>query len=308
MHDGRTAVLGLVVATEGSTYAKPGAALLFGDGALRHGWISGGCLEPGLEADAQAVAASGQVRCIALDTRGDEDLLFGSRIGCRGLLHVALLPVASLRSLQAPLRAWCTRDVALQLVLTRAHLRIACSDGGDAAEAVLAWDRTEAAVPADGWTLHWPAAPRLLLFGAGPESSTLLPWLRRLGWYVDLVERRPRWRGAGALADRLIDLAPASVPVARSGYAAALVMHHDFELDREALAALAAAPPAFVGLLGPPARRDDLLSLLDAPARAALAGPLHAPVGLDLGGRGPESIALAIVAQLQARVMAVRAA
>jgi xanthine dehydrogenase accessory factor len=54
-------------------------------------------------------------------------------------------------------------------------------------------------------------------------------------------------------------------------------------------------------LLGPPARRDRLLTELGALA-AGLRPRLHAPVGLPLGGRAPESIALAIIAELHAFV------
>jgi xanthine dehydrogenase accessory factor len=54
-----------------------------------------------------------------------------------------------------------------------------------------------------------------------------------------------------------------------------------------------------VGLLGPPARRDELLARLDASERDALRARLRAPLGLPLGGEGPEAIALAIAAELQ---------
>jgi xanthine dehydrogenase accessory factor len=56
-----------------------------------------------------------------------------------------------------------------------------------------------------------------------------------------------------------------------------------------------------VGLLGPAVRRARLLADLGSDA-GALQGRLHAPVGLPLGGRSPESIALAIIAQLHAFV------
>jgi xanthine dehydrogenase accessory factor len=46
-------------------------------------------------------------------------------------------------------------------------------------------------------------------------------------------------------------------------------------------------------------RRERLLAELGSDARS-LNQRLHAPVGLPLGGRTPESIALAIVAQLHA--------
>jgi len=71
------ALLGLVVATEGSTYQKPGALVLLARGGLRHGVISGGCLEPELERRAAAVFASGRAALTEFDTRTDEDLLFG---------------------------------------------------------------------------------------------------------------------------------------------------------------------------------------------------------------------------------------
>jgi xanthine dehydrogenase accessory factor len=76
-------------------------------------------------------------------------------------------------------------------------------------------------------------------------------------------------------------------------------MHHHFELDREALVALAASTIPFVGLLGPVRRREDLFKLLPDATRQALLSRLHSPVGLNLGGQGPEAIALSIAAQLQ---------
>jgi xanthine dehydrogenase accessory factor len=54
-----------------------------------------------------------------------------------------------------------------------------------------------------------------------------------------------------------------------------------------------------VGLLGPPARRDELLQGLGNAERAVLVGRLHAPIGLKLGGTGPECLALSISAELQ---------
>jgi xanthine dehydrogenase accessory factor len=53
------------------------------------------------------------------------------------------------------------------------------------------------------------------------------------------------------------------------------------------------------GLLGPAPRRDRLRNELGSDA-LLLAGRLHAPVGLAVGGRSSAAIALAIVAELQA--------
>ncbi len=76
-------------------------------------------------------------------------------------------------------------------------------------------------------------------------------------------------------------------------------MSHHLSSDREYLAACADATVGFVGLLGPPHRRDRLLDDIGEARRSSLQGRLHAPVGTEIGGRGPAAIALEITASLQ---------
>jgi xanthine dehydrogenase accessory factor len=76
-------------------------------------------------------------------------------------------------------------------------------------------------------------------------------------------------------------------------------MSHHLGSDLEYLRALARTRIPYIGLLGPVARRERLLESLGADAQA-LRARLHAPVGLALGGRTPESVALAIVGQIHA--------
>ena len=142
-----------------------------------------------------------------------------------------------------------------------------------------------------------------LLLGAGPEASPLIGIARTLGWYVWLADHRTGLLEAPQLAavDRVITARPdaALASLAGTPLDAAIAMTHTAEHDLAALAALAAHEVRYVGLLGPPARRDELLGRLTPAQRAALDGRLHAPVGLKLGGEGPEAIALTIAAELQ---------
>ena len=92
---------------------------------------------------------------------------------------------------------------------------------------------------------------------------------------------------------------------------AAVVMTHSFEQDSKILAALLglAAPPSYIGVLGPQRRTRELLAeagtLLGLPGGATSAqvdqwlGRLYAPTGLDLGANSPETIALSVVAEIQ---------
>lgn len=287
-------MLAVVVDTEGSTYVRPGAMALFACAAGQVGWLSGGCLEPEIESRAREAGAASRIGTMDIDTRDDEDLMSGSALGCRGRLRLALLPLAAMPGWPALVEAWLQRRGALQLSLA--------ADGGLQAQAggrVERWRIESVATPA--WRIEVAPPPALVVFGAGPETPTLLPLLRSLGWRVTLVERRARWVSQAVHADRLLESSPqAALQQAASAFDAALVMHHNFELDREALHALADGDAGFIGLLGPVRRREDLFRVLPVQVRELLHERLRSPVGIALGGQGPEAIALSIAAQLQA--------
>jgi xanthine/CO dehydrogenase XdhC/CoxF family maturation factor len=96
-----------------------------------------------------------------------------------------------------------------------------------------------------------------------------------------------------------VELDDPGAAIALDGFDAAVVMSHHLIADGRYLAALARSRVPYVGLLGPAARRERLFAEL-GPAAEALRSRLRAPVGLDLGGRTPEDIALSIVAEIQA--------
>ncbi|PTN54302.1 XdhC family protein [Stenotrophomonas panacihumi] len=291
---GQPATLAVVFATEGSTYVKPGALALFGGEDVRQGWLSGGCLEADIALRADAALQGGEAAWMEIDTRGDEDLLSGAAVGCRGRLHLALLPLPLMPGWDALARGWLAREGGLHLRLDeRGHIEARVGSHSRAWSLPFGGER-----PAS-LAVHIAPPPSVVLFGAGPESATLLPWLRELGWITTLVEKRPRWRGQGALADHPIEATPSQALAAGLQADAALVMHHHFELDRETLDALVTHPVPFIGLLGPRRRQQDLFQLLSPAQREALLPRLHSPVGLALGGEGPQAIALSIAAQLQ---------
>lgn len=292
----RDGVLALVLETEGSTYAHAGAMAYF-DARRQVGWLSGGCLEPALAREATRVAATGKLAWIEIDTRGDEDLLSGSALGCRGRLRIALLPLHAMPGFASVLDAWLDAGASLAFDLdATGELRVSSTE----ASLQLRLPAEATPWPAHSpWHLALPRLPEALLLGAGPESPALLRLLHELGWRTTLVERRPRWRDPDAPKDLHVEATP-SIAAAAHDADVALVMHHDFELDREALDGLARTSIPFIGLLGPGRRRDDLFKLLTPEQRASIAPRLRSPIGLPLGGQGPEAIALSIAAQLQA--------
>ncbi len=76
-------------------------------------------------------------------------------------------------------------------------------------------------------------------------------------------------------------------------------MTHSYGQDLEILRQLSKRPLRYVGLLGPRKRTDQLL-LEAGLAESHSLGTLHAPMGLDIGADGPEQVAIAAVAEIQA--------
>jgi len=147
--------------------------------------------------------------------------------------------------------------------------------------------------------------PKLLLLGAGPDAAPVVDFAARLNWKVTLLDHRPAYADAShfPLAERVLQAQPDELlsVVDATQFSAAVVMSHHLPSDLKYLRALAATTIPYVGLLGPAARRERLLADLEADA-GKLRSRLHAPVGLPIGGRSPESIALSIVAEIHAFV------
>lgn len=308
----------LVVHCSGSTYRKPGALAVVRADGTRCGVISGGCLESDLEVAARAALAENRPRVLLFDTTTDDDLVFGSGSGCRGRMQLLLLPVPGgvrhplCEALLAADRSQQTLEAALIVsgpqvgggFLWLGETEIALAPRVESARMLAHSAPGEYSLP-DGSScavLLLPPAPRLLLIGAGPEAPALITFAQRLGWHVTLADHREALlEKHGAEAARTICAPPAAALAALGDERpdACIVMTHTATYDGQALAALARRTEPFVGLLGPAARRDALLDGLEPALRAALGARLHAPVGLQLGGRGPEVLALSICAELQ---------
>ena len=310
---GHDLVLAIVTATEGSTYQKPGALVLLDANGVRAGVISGGCLEPELELNARDVLAQKRAQLAEFNTQSDEDLVFGSGIGCRGRIWVLLLPQAaqSIAPLLQALQVSQQAGLALTIELDGAG----DIGAGRAQTATQQWSWSSAGtnlqtphanealeISTATTRLHIAAPSRVLLLGAGPETPSLIACARQMGWQSWVAEHRGRWSQLAhrAAADHVIELAPlaAHSQLQATHFDAALVMSHNFSTDLAHLRFLARSEISYIGLLGPPARRDELLAEL-GDAVALLRSRLHAPVGLPLGGQGPEAIALSIAAELQ---------
>jgi xanthine dehydrogenase accessory factor len=331
---GRPVALGVLVETAGSTYRKPGALMLIAAGGESAGLLSGGCLEGDLGEYARVVIDTGKPRLVTYDMRGGDDLIWGLGLGCEGAMHILLIRVGPdndwqpmtqfTRCLAAHRR--CAVGIVVEsergdwpmgaTILEGTSDRPSATSVGGAevltgvAAALDEASRTgrtgwfEAAAPRlRVFALPLSLPPRLLLLGAGPDAAPVVDFATRLNWKVTLVDHRPAYADASHFpaAERVVQAAPDEIPLDLSPFSAAVVMSHHLPSDLKYLRTLAATSIPYIGLLGPGVRRDRLLTDLGEDAQK-IRGRLHAPVGLAIGGRSPESIALAIVAEIHAFV------
>ncbi|TDV63413.1 XdhC family protein [Pseudomonas sp. LP_7_YM] len=150
-----------------------------------------------------------------------------------------------------------------------------------------------------------PAPRRLVIFGAGHDASPLVSMARLQSWHVTLIDARPHFARAARFpdADRVlaVPLQPLPELAAMVADAAVVVMTHSLTQDRHWLGQVLQCAPAYIGQLGPRSRTERLLDELPSQEREAPAlSRLHYPVGLDLGGDTPDSVALSILAEINA--------
>jgi xanthine dehydrogenase accessory factor len=295
-------VLATVIKTGGSTYAKPGAQMLIAADGEYAGLLSGGCLEGDLREHAREVAASGHARIVSYDLRSTTDQLFGLGAGCEGAMDVLLSRVSAAERWQ-PLAAMATSFRTAQ----EQHFAFVVASADPAYPIGTALPMNGRATPklsgVDLFVAAVTPPPHLLLLGGGPDARPVATLAAFLGWRITVVEHRTVYLATDRFPPltKLVESRPADVATAvtLADYSAAIVMSHHLESDLHYLRALARGPVPYVGLLGPAARREKLMSDLGQDADV-LRPRLRAPVGLDIGGRTPESIALAIVGEVHA--------
>jgi len=151
----------------------------------------------------------------------------------------------------------------------------------------------------------FPPPPRLIIVGAGHIAIPLTTFAKTLNYRVIVVDARAAFatRERFPHADELIvewpdtylervDLDPST---------AVAVLTHDPKFDEPTLKVVLQHKVAYVGAIG---SRKTSLERHERLLRQGLTGEqlsrIHGPIGIDLGGKSPEEMALAIMAEIVA--------
>jgi xanthine dehydrogenase accessory factor len=321
--------LATVVAVSGSAPRPSGARLLVTRSGRMAGSVSGGCVENDVYERALRVLDADRPALVRY-SGSDEEWSFEVGLACGGAIEVLIEPFAADAAWGAVREALeDDRSAALCLALEPESLRgrrLAVLEAGvrvggiDAALDAAAAAAAEPLLAAGGSATvetSWRGGPAKLFVEAFPRplhlfivgaTHTAMPLCRMaalLGYRVHVIDARSIF----ATEERFPEAAEvlrawpdeALVPGALDSHAHVVTLTHDPKFDLPALAQALRSEAGYIGALG--SRRTHqrrLERLREQGFDEAQLARIHTPVGLDLGARTPEEIALSILAEMLA--------
>jgi xanthine dehydrogenase accessory factor len=290
---GERSALATLVRTRGATYRKSGARMLVLESGEAVGAISGGCVDTSVIETAARVIRSGRSELVSYDGAAD-DPLFGAGNMCDGSVEILVEPVDAelLAQLSSP-GGRRTGRVSIVRSSPDGDWKTVVGTGDDLRPDPHAAILLEEVIE---------PPPQLLLFGAGSATSALAQSASRLGWSVQIFDHREEVRARltrEGYEAREYDLDQLSRGCDDdAGWTGAVVMTHQWLRDVETVSTLLGLDLPYIGVVSSRGRAAKLARELRS--EGIDPSPLHAPVGLDLGGETPEEIALSILAEVVA--------
>ncbi len=319
-NEGTDVALGTVVERVGSAPRDPGAALAVSSRREVAGGVTGGCVEPAVIREANEVLAGSPGRLVhyGLD---DEDG-FDVGLTCGGRIAIAVYKLDP--HLVQPIAEAMRTDTPVALTVRLDEERFgeqaifhpdSPANGALSAAARSLLEVGESAIVQTSsgervFVESYAPRPNLYLFGASDHVAALVPIAKQIGFRVTVCDPRTVFltRERFPLADELSDEWPdrflARAPIdARTSIC---LMTHDLKFDVPALKVALASSAGFIGAMGSvKTRADRTARLREEGVGDAEMARLHAPVGIQVGARTPEEVAVTIAAQLiEANVIA----
>lgn len=336
---GKKTALATVVLVEGSAYRRAGARMLITEDGELTGAISGGCLEGDALRKARLVILQQEPLLVTYDTTDDDDAKLGVGLGCNGIIHILIEPIAgnqesnpisllkkvlskrqygvlvtifSVEDRKAPQPGTCLCMTKEETMITdsilHGHQLAIINDAESVLESrqSLIKNYTENIVYTAFVELLKPVVS-LVIAGAGNDVIPLVKMAHVLGWDITVIDGRSNYALAERFpqAHRVIVARPEEVlhHIDVNEWTAVVMMTHNYNYEMALLKELAKHSFNYVGLLGPKKKLDRMLSELrdnDVTLSGDQLDKLHSPIGLDIGSEGAEEIALSVVAEIKA--------
>jgi xanthine dehydrogenase accessory factor len=145
--------------------------------------------------------------------------------------------------------------------------------------------------------------PRLILIGGAHIAMSLKQMAVMLGFRVFLIDPRrafatpERFPDVESISHEYPDKAMAKIGVTHETYIA--VLTHDPKIDDPALRFALFSPAPYIGVFsGKKSHEDRIVRLTKAGIDPALFSRIRTPIGIDIGAKSPEEIALCVMAEI----------
>ena len=287
---GERAVAATVVDTIRSAPRQPGAKMVVTEGGRLVGSVSGGCIESDVAERAKAIFAGGEPGIVHYGVADSEAWEVG--LSCGGEIDV-WLELADI-ALWGEVRA----------VLEADEYGMLYTNTGTGEKRLERGRLESTGLRPDGIFAELVEGPlRVIIFGAAEAAEHLCSYGRQLGWRTTVVDARGALATAERMpsADEIIKAWPDEVSERIDERTAVVTLSHEERLDIPAIAAALEHGARYIGAIG--ARRTQERRRVALTAQGFSAADLdriHGPAGIDLGGRAPAEVALAIAAEIVA--------
>jgi xanthine dehydrogenase accessory factor len=314
MGEGQAVAVGSVIERIGSAPRDPGAALAVSTSGEVAGSVTGGCVEPAVIREATEVLNGSTGRICRYGLTDDDGFDVG--LSCGGTIAVAVYPLDP--AVVPPLSEAVASDSPVALTVRLAdrrfgEQRLFSGEGarsGDpvesAARALLEIGESGVVETGDGelvFVESYAPRPDLYVFGASDHVAALVTAAKFVGYRVTVCDprttfmTRERFPDADELAvewpDRFLENAPVDARTA------ICMMTHDLKFDVPALKRALQTNAGYIGAIGSEKTRAERdARLRDEGVGEADLARLHQPIGIQIGARTPEEVAVTIAAQL----------
>ena len=292
MAAGAPSALVTLFAVEGGGPRPPGTQMLFTADAVS-GFLSGGCVEGDIAIHAAATLADGEPRRLLYGEGGPWPDI---RLLCGASIEILVERVAADDTAAAQLLSLTAARRAALWVSDGAHHAVTADPPADTRDCAVSDQPLRIA------RLFAPVF-KLVVIGADPIALAIASLGAQAGFETHLV--RPKGPEVGpALTGVTYSRAEPAEALAAIGldrWTAVAVATHDWDTDQAGLLMALPSEAPYVGVLGARRRLPERLARLRAAGvdEAAL-GRLRAPIGLDLGGKAPWEVAVAVIAEIVA--------
>jgi xanthine dehydrogenase accessory factor len=287
---GEQAAVATVVSTFGSAPRQPGAKYLVTEGGRYVGSVSGGCVESDVAERAQQVFAGGAANLIHYGVSDDDAFEVG--LSCGGKIDVWLE--------RADPEFW----LEVRAVIDNDEYGMLYTNTETGEKRLEKGVLESTGLRDDGIFAEVVEGPlRVLIFGAAEAAEHLCAYGKQLGWHTTVVDARAALVTPERIpsADEIVKAWPDQVLDRIDGRTAVVTLSHEERLDIPAIAAALQRGARYIGAVGAKRtaerRRAKLVELGFSEAEI---DRIHGPAGLDLGGRAPAQVALAIAAEIVA--------